>query len=478
LGSWPVPNDLLAQLGGWTDVLLAAALVPHLGPLPAYDLVLCGFVAVCGYGGQALARAMGASPLAGIFAGVLLQLDGWFLHHVVGGRPEQAGLGFVALALALALRAWDGGGWRTALACGVTGAIVVLTSWEHAILLALLMAVLTPFVVTERTPGGPKAWGIAAGTTAVLAGPWTAWFLVHAHGAGVLDPAGESSFPATTTSVGLLGWLAIGATRPALGVLLVLAVVPFLVDPAKRRRWMGLTAACAVCLVLALGPEPGFLRPGDLPWGPFELLRSVPILARYHWPDRLLAAFSLAGVAAAAWLFDHLRQRRARIGAVFAVILVADVLGEDLAQGLWPRGQLSLPSSSCLDALRTDTAPGAVIDLPPPRRGPNLAQVDQLVHRRAIVFGLPYQPAVLDRLRTDPFLRWFQELVGARVPPAERTFAPGDLRALVDDGFRFVLLRDDGLPPDRHALARRVVIGSLGDPITRDGGHLTCWRLP
>ena len=102
----PSGVDLMPIVGGWLDIRLGSWLAPWLGVAGAYNAVLSLYLLLAGVGGFLLARALGARTGGGVLAGVLLQLDPFILLHLGAGRPEQASLGLVAMALAGALGAW------------------------------------------------------------------------------------------------------------------------------------------------------------------------------------------------------------------------------------------------------------------------------------------------------------------------------------------------------------------------------------
>ena len=126
--AFPDGLDLMPVLGGWLDVLLVGVFSRFIALEPAYNLVLALYFLVAGLAGWALARALDA-PRGALIAGLLLQLDGFVWMHMDGGRPEQVGLGFVALAavalLELRRLPEDAAWWKAAL-LGCDGGIGAL----------------------------------------------------------------------------------------------------------------------------------------------------------------------------------------------------------------------------------------------------------------------------------------------------------------------------------------------------------------
>ena len=114
---WPDGVDLLPAVGGWLDVFAVAALRQIMPLASAYNLVIGLYVVVAGLGAWVLARALGASRPAALLAGLLLQLDGFVLTHLHGGRPGH-GLDGPARG-----RGGPPSGQRRAAAAAGTGAV-------------------------------------------------------------------------------------------------------------------------------------------------------------------------------------------------------------------------------------------------------------------------------------------------------------------------------------------------------------------
>ncbi|MCB9794016.1 MAG: hypothetical protein H6741_14975 [Alphaproteobacteria bacterium] len=458
-------------------------LSPALGLVAAYNLVAALYLVVAGLGGAALARACGAGAAGAAVAGVLLQLDGFVLHHLMGGRPEQVGLGFVALALAAALGCWRGAvrPW----VCGLAGALVVFVSWELTLMLAVSMLALTLLLgLTERQEGAWRRWAQAAGVAALAAGPWALSFLQRAGAVRATDEGRFALDTATQASVGLLGWLGAGEVRPAWGALLAMALAPLLLK--RRAQALGVGAFLLAALLLALGPRPGLWAPGGPetePWGPFAAIQGLPLLGWFHWPDRLLASWSLAAVAGAGLLVTQLRERHVLLGMGLGALLLGEATAETWQAGRWPRAQLQLERRAGPLALAELQEPGALLDLPiqpqPVNHLPYM--MDQLTHGRPILFHMVLShldaDAVSRRAEQDPVLRWFMALMQAQ-PPRPLGLSPADFSRLHAQGFRFVALHQPGWPPDRWEMADRALRASLGEPVLSQGRAWQCWRLP
>ena len=483
LAAWPQGVDLMPILGGWADVLLMAGLVRLGVPLlAAWNLVVGALFALAGFGGAALARAFGAGRLGAVTAGLLLQLDGWTLSHMDGGRTEQAALGAVALALAGALRCWRKPGWGAVVGTGLWGAAVVWLSWEHGVWLVVGMAALLPALLREGIPeGAVRRWLAAAAVTALAAGPWAALFLVRAlqvraagEGLDTLEMARENSTP-------MLGWLIGGAvSRPGVALPLALLALPWTARARDRGLWAGVGVLLAATLALAAGPDPGLWVAGDLGLpGPYRVFQATPVLGWFHTPERLLAAWSLAVPVACGLGVAAVRRRGGRGPALVAgLLLLAVAADHGHRAGLLPLTARALAADDLHHAIAAAPGPGAVLDLPAVEPGEDAVayQTAQIFHGRAI----PYQ-ATLPMLTPA---RKRDVVAGSAIAAAATLDAavPGgaaleaDLAGLRAQGVRFVVLHERFIGPPTRTPLRAALQGALGGPVAETGGR-SAWDL-
>ncbi len=479
---WPDSVDLLPVLGGWMDVLLVGAISQVLPLEVAYNLVIGLYLVVAGIGGWALARSLGCGRLGAAVAGLLLQLDGFVLQHLAGGRPEQVGLGFVALALALAIAVWRGR--RKPYQAGLAGALLLLVSWELSLLLALTLALLSPFM-GPAPAGAVRRWVRAAAVCLLVAGPWVGAFLWRTATVRSVDEGAFALELAHKASVGLLGWFAPGSARPSWAALACLLALPWTLPRPLRRLGLGLGCALLLVWLLASGPWPGLLQPGapvDAPWGPFTWLRGLPLLGWFHWPDRLLALWSLVAVAAAGLALERLQRWRRLAAYIAATVVVVAAWAEGWHAQRLPRGGFRVPPHEQALALAQAPEEGAVLDLPMhPQPEHHLRyQLIQLRHQRPLLFNMVLSHlrpgAVRERVLQEPLLDWFLALMEGP-PRAPRAFEAHELEGLRAAGFRYVVLHKAGWPQRRWRQGRQVLLTSLGEPWLQRGEDWICWRL-
>lgn len=481
--AYPEGLDLMPVLGGWLDVMLVGLLSPLMGLEPAYNMALALYFLVAGLAGWALSRALEA-PKGAVVAGLLLQLDGFAWMHMDGGRPEQVGLGFVALAAVALLelrRLPAQAPWWKAALLGVMGGSVLWVSWELALLTVLCTAVMLPFVLQR---GHLRAVGFGAAGALAVHGPWVLFFLLRTSQVRAVDEGSFSLEVAQRASVGLLSWLGPGP-RPTWAALICLLGVPF--ASKDRRLWLPVLGGLALLLVFALGPEPGLwdsnLPPGQPRpptfgvAGPFLWLQDLPILGWFHWPDRLLAAWSVAAVGAAGVVVQRLPGRWAWALGLGLVLGASAEKSRDL-----PVAHKTVQVDG--DMLKVaELASGAVLDLPmqPAPEHHLRYQMLQLSHGRPILFNM-----VLDHLsdggvkavvEADPVLRWFRGLMEpgrAQAPQWDRA----DLVGLRAKGFGVVALHRKGWPAPKWEAARAALKQELGAPDVRGAQGYQAWELP
>lgn len=480
----PAGVDLLPIVGGWLDLWIGALLALVLPLHLAWNGVLAVYLLVAGLGGTALARVAGSSlPLAWL-GGLLLQLDGFLWKHLLDGRPEQAGLGFLALAVAAAVRCWRTPGAGPALTAGLAGALVVFVSWELTLFLGLTYACLAvALLASTPDPRAPlRRAALAAAAFLFLAGPWAAHFLLRT--AAVRDASGDFGQELSqAVSVGVLDWWMPGLAHTPVACLLLLPVVPFLVEGGRRRFVLVVALGLALSLVLAWGPAPrlsGPPMPNATAWGPFAVLGELPVLRWFHWPDRLVVGFSLAGPAAAVLVVGHLLRRRLGLGLALGGLVLGLAVAEFALTRPPKAAALTRAVLPALEELRALPEEGALLEVPAPntRADPYASQLLQLQHGRPLHFH-SFEPALVGVSTLPPlvdFEAWAAAL-GARGPRSAGGAAPS-WSALRDLGYRFLALHQEGLPRQRWKQVRRQLVETLGEPFLAEGERWLCWRLP
>ena len=489
---WPEGLDLLPIYGGWLHTFVGAFLTrAGLEPVVAYSTVICAWLAVAGIAGIAIARVAGARPWSAVVGGALLQLDGFVLYHAMDGRPEHAGLGFTALALAAALGLWHRGGRAAIAGAGALGAVVFVVSWEHAIWLGLACAWLLPWLRTTPSDGqAMRRWCTAAGIGLLTVSPWLILFLVRALSVRNIDEGDHTLFFAIDQSIGLVRWFIAPGRHPARGLFLMVLALPWLVPATHKRLAIGVVLGLMGSLVLALGPSPGLWRGGDL-WqlesgqfvlfGPFTWLQSIPVLGWFHSPERLAMGASIAVAAAGALLVDRLWSWRRSASVVVALLLPAHAALEVHRAEDWPQPAFDLPPYEQVASLADHPDEGGILALPAARQGHQHEQrvVFQLLHQKPITghIYLPYlapdqTAAVVD---PSPFFTWASEL-----RPAQDTapsFTDTDRRLLEDRNIAFVTAFWREIDPTRQAAVHDALVSVFGPPIAHQPPLWTAWSV-
>lgn len=448
--AWPDGVDLMPILGGWLDIFLGSIFVRFMSPILAFNLACAVFLCVGGWGGYALARAATASPAAAMLAGILLQLDGFLWHHMLGGRSEQLGAGFVALALAAAWKL-EKPGWGV-LWTGIAGALVVFVSWEHAMFLSGALVVLLPAVRWTRER--MKAWAMAAGVCLVAAGPWAVMFMVRtlevrqlAEGVGMMDVAPNHSI--------VTGWwLMYGDLRPSL---LCLVCLGFL----RGRAWAVAGVGLLFSFLLAVGPTPGWMQPGDLGVpGLWAALQSLPVFGWFHTPDRLLVGLDLAAVCGAAVAFDTVGRRFGRLKWALGLALVVSAMAH-IVRSVHPKGHWLQPEPIELPG------EGAVLDVPafPPGLQVGPYQFSQMLHQRPIPYHMtaPYltHDAIGGLLEGLPQLQAFVDAGGR---PVEEDALKDELIELHARGVGTIILHQGAYRGSAGAKRHKALTRAVGKP--------------
>ncbi len=398
------------QLGFDTLMPLPGALMAPVtltaGPAVSFCLLTAAVPGLAGYAMYMAARLWLpglAGPLAaGAFFGLsaMLMFQDWSRLHVA------AGLVFLPLALAAAVRLRRAPSLRRGAVLGLVLGASVLAAQESAVLAALLAAlVLVPWQVRGPQAGGLRALAAGAGVAVAVASPQLAAMLAQLLAGGATAPPGAlassyaryaAELPALFAPSPRLGQLGLTGLSSVYGrytyppaasdslvsygvVLTVTALAGLAVSWRRRSAWLLLalwlgSAALALGTTLHIGAReyvPLATRWQGLrvsPLLPYTWLIRIPGLAGLREADRLalpglLAAALLAG-AAVSWLW----QRRRRAWPVLAVIAVAGALEAGWA-GI-PGARPMATALPALDApLAADRSGSIVVDVPFGLRG-------------------------------------------------------------------------------------------------------------
>ena len=239
----------------------------------------------------------------------------------------------------------------------------------------------------------------------------------------------------------------------------------------------------ALCLVLALGPSPRLWGPpvaSSTTWGPFALLQALPVLEWFHWSDRLMVGFSLAGAPAAALVVQAAAGRARALGVAVAVRILGLAGLEFVGTRPAPTAEMVTVSLPALAQLRDLPEEGGLVDLPLPQRGvPSYSyELLQLQHGRPLLHNSFEEDLVV----VDPYpqlelwRRWASQL-GQPIPGGSRGQVV-DWAPLVYQGFAFVALHQGDLPRQRWVRMTEALDAELGEPVLREGDRWICWRIP
>lgn len=168
-GRLPLRTELLAApVGGrlWfpdpIGALLGAPLVPLLGPVPAWNLVILLHLALASAAGRRLALSLSASAGSGWLGGAALACSPFLLSEVHNGISEAVAAGPPVFTLALLLRVCQpGAGLRAVLGLGLAAGLTLGSSAYFSIGTAAVAAVLLPVALVRAGRDAPSTAGFA-----------------------------------------------------------------------------------------------------------------------------------------------------------------------------------------------------------------------------------------------------------------------------------------------------------------------------
>ena len=450
--------DTLIPLPG----LLMTPVTLVFGPsasLSLLTIVVPGLACYTMYRAATLWLRSQAGPIAaGACFGLCSMMDWQDWYHI------QLSAGMVLLPVALeaavrfrrsqaACRLGPPGGWRAAVALGLTLGAAVLVNQEIAVMaLILAAAVLLPWLLAEpaRAPARLRPLALGAAAAAVVASPQLAamaWQL-SSGGASVsphLLASSDASYGTglqqlfapspRTASFGLpsfTSYAPVGEGMPGYGVVITVLAVAGLAASRRRGSAWRLAALWLGCSVLALGVT---LYAGGheyVPLGstwngvrvsllmPYTWLIRVPGLAAFRDAGRL-ALLGLTGAAllagsAVEWLRDRARYSSAWHLISPALIALVAVLG--VLEAGWSGSPGPAPMPTALPALdrpvAADHSGSVVLDLPfglrggLPLYGSHIPLAALLIatadgHPRAISYTAWVPPPTIAAIASHPF---------------------------------------------------------------------------
>lgn len=190
-GQLPYHTDLLmAPTGGplWyidpVGAALSAPLVPVLGVVFAWNLLILANVTLASWAARALARALGASAEASWVAAVGLACSPFVLNEIHNGVSEAVGVGWPLIALLLGLRALREDRWRAWVVAGLALGFAAVASYYYGLAAGVVLAgwvLLLPGPPWGRRLAGAALMGAVAAAMVLPVGA-----AIHA---SVVDPA-------------------------------------------------------------------------------------------------------------------------------------------------------------------------------------------------------------------------------------------------------------------------------------------------
>lgn len=422
-GSSPLTTELLGFPEGGSlavadpvNAVLGLVLVPLVGLVPCYNILVTGHLVFSGWAAHRLAEALQPAECSGLgawIAGLGFLAAPVLVSGVHNGTSEALAGGWLPLGILAGLGALRSGTLARVLLAGLTLAIAFWSSWYLGLctLLALTaLAVVGEGKLTLRQRSVRLLPVLVLGLAAALPLAW----LQHAASTGTGNLVGIKSATELalvrrmTGAADPLGFLMPGSFRSPdfrvlsrygedfihctyLGWILVLGSVLGLARRSARAGSSWLVLAGLVGLVLSLGPVlvrdgQALLLPGDraVPL-PYLLLEGVPGFSSLSLLFRLAMLPSLVLALLAARGLSAIRPRGSFVVALMAIAVFAELRLLAPVRGLPASSTTSFEAP--LEALASAPA-GAVMNFPV--AGGRRYLYEQTLHRKPITGGLNF----------------------------------------------------------------------------------------
>ncbi|MDP2309414.1 MAG: hypothetical protein Q8P18_25560 [Pseudomonadota bacterium] len=475
---FPWGKDLLTHTGG--NLLDAAVLLPvrfALGPAIAWNLLVFTAVVTNAVAAGAWARRLGGGLAAILLAELLVGLHPFVLNELAHGRPTQALLAPLLLALAFGDDAMRTGSWRDTARSAAFLALAGWIYWYAASFGALALCVLAagrPFGSRLRALAGiglgsfllcaplvvPLALALARGEVPGLL-PLEAWI------AGAQDYTNAQGGGIQLATLAPSGIAVLRGARGEVSEGVVLGLAGMLVILGAPRRWIGVAV---LGLAIAVGPFP-FDSRNPVYLG---LVAALPPFERLYWPVRAVALLATVGVVGVVLGLERVPVRwRTRVAALVGAIAI----GEGAARGTLPIGRWRAEVPEAVACVSEGGGAGLVL----PYGVDQVALVWQSVHGAPMLNGMAERsaslvPAGQRALRKEN--GWLSAVLTLPSNPrAEVAWTEAEKAGVAALGYRWVLLRPDALEEaggrisaqSRLRATKRALLPLLGAPVLDRG---------
>ncbi|MEO6458227.1 MAG: hypothetical protein ABIO92_08140 [Chloroflexia bacterium] len=507
---YPGGTDLYFHALNLPSGIISLPISLGFGPVAAYNFTALLGLTLSGYAGFRLVLYLRDDYRVALLGGLIIgfnPLSLWMLR----GQINIVNLQWFLLAIEFYLRAWSSRKRSDAIVVGIFFSLALLTVGYFEVLLLVFFAIHLMWALLSGSHGGLKAqlvvWGkhvahVAAwsgGTAILLLAPYLLGAWQSAQRGQVLVKSGLDDARAVSHSADLVSfilpnrdhWL-LGEHAPwreALGnnvpdftylslVTLGLTMLAVWVGRRQAVTWLWVTLGLTGAL-LALGPilqvngqqNVGGVR---VPM-PFQLLQALPPVSLVRAPERFifLTYISLGALASGGIIALGKVNRRGVLLAGLGALLL-------LEMPLHTRYVDPMPIPLSVAVLKSDLAPGAVLELPMTHHG--RIEARQMYYQTT--HGRPITSAYLSRITLDPYIQTCSPLKVFRsypdieindiISPTTATkLSPGLLAA---NGFGFILVykeafgESDALSPvpEGELSTLQDLASRLGAPIADD----------
>lgn len=499
---FPVGQSPVAQYN-LVDGLMATPLMAVLGAVGAFNAFCVVALVLNGLATRWLASEANIGPAGAWLAGAVVLSSPFVLFELSQGRPAQAWLVWLVLALGgLHRLLWGAASARWAAATGIFATLCALTYWFYGLFFvlaacALGLAALPSLIRQPRR----LAWvGLAAALALMGVAPAVASLAAtFTELPGVdrpLEPwmmsgrlaRGEFGLAMAMRHGHWWGWpiwhvaADLYDKRLPLG-LLGLAMAGLLAGRGRRLPWL---AVAGLGYLLALGPywktAAGRSVEPALPY--LWLYEHLPFFERLWWPDRfeVLVVIGLALLAGAG--LSRIASRAPGPPWLPAAAGLALLLADERWRHSWAP-VLSEPLRT-VDTAFYDAIDGPVLTTPVfgPSESNRFALWAQIHHEQPVLAGLGDHlpahraPGIDAYVAANPLLAALARLSQGTLPETE--VAPDAFQALVDDGFRWFVVDPLVYSPSFETAwseAFTTVAEAAWGPADVSGDAARAWRL-
>ncbi len=467
-------------------------------PVVAWNLTVYVILSLNCVAMYLLARHLVKDEFPSFIAGLLFGVNAYVLGHLHNGSLDHLALFFIPLSILALVRLVEAPAMKTAVVTSVLLLLTYLSSWYYGFYIGLFALLYTGIAVLRRRGADRRRLVLMGGTAALLYSALVLPFLIPlVRNTALARPADVIAMSQLHFVIDLTAFFTPG--KPVMNPELRYYLKPVYIGTAclalcdlslagrRRPQTLVFGGLALVFLVLTLGSHLSIF--GRIFHSVPLPSRLLPIFGTYRAHGVNLALIGILGGFGAAALMARVTNRigRRTLQGLLPAAILAEVLL--LSPGPYPPPRTDTTVPAAYQVLAADDEPYGIVDVPFELDNHFFCgryQFYQTVHRKYLVAGVTYflpseeSGTNWDYIKNNPALSRLITLPGDRDRPragVDDAHMEAAFRRLEADGFRYILVHREFLPPGRLASIDGLLARFLGPDARRTEDGIDLWHL-